>query len=80
MGEEWDGSRRADFKVGYGDAETFMRLLRRLPEASKYRSDHCEVYSHPPPARHVKGKGSEENRNEGLAAREVEGAAEPIGS
>ena len=25
--EEWDGSRRADFKVEYRDAETFMRLL-----------------------------------------------------
>jgi len=26
---EWDGSRRADFEVGYRDAETFLRLLRR---------------------------------------------------
>ena len=25
--DEWDGSRRADFKVEYWDAETFMRLL-----------------------------------------------------
>ena len=31
--EKWDGSRRADFKVGYRDAETFLRLLRRLTEA-----------------------------------------------
>ena len=67
--EEWDGSRRADFEVGYRDAETFMRLLRRLPEASKYRSDHCEVYSRPPPTRHVKGKGSEVNLNGGGRAR-----------
>ena len=34
---EWDGSRWADFEVGYRDAETFLRLLRRLPEAAKYR-------------------------------------------
>ena len=38
--EEWDGSRWADFDVGYRDAETFLRLFRRLPEAAKYRSDH----------------------------------------
>ena len=38
--EEWDGSRWAAFKVGYRDAETFLRLFRRLPEAAKYRSDH----------------------------------------
>ena len=67
--EEWDGSRWADFKVGYRDAETFLRLFRRLPVAAKYRSDHCEVYSHPPPARHMKGKGSEVNRSEGLRAK-----------
>ena len=67
--EEWDGSRRADFEVGYRDAETFLRLFRRLPEAAKYWSDHCEVYSRLPPARHVKGKGSEVNRNEGLRAK-----------
>ena len=28
--EEWDGSRRVDFEVGYRDAETFLRLFRRL--------------------------------------------------
>ena len=38
--EEWDGSRWADLEVGYRDAETFLRLFRRLPEAAKYRSDH----------------------------------------
>ena len=64
--EDWDGSRWADFKVGYRDAETFLRLFRRLPEAAKYMSDHYEAYSHPPPARHVKGKGSDVNRSEGL--------------
>ena len=67
--EEWDGSRWADFEVGYRDAETFLRLFRRLPDAAKYRSDHYEAYSHPPPARHVKGKGSEVNRNAGLRAK-----------
>ena len=67
--EEWDGSRRADFEVGHRDAETFLRLLRRLPDAAKYRSDHYEAYSHPPPARHVKGKRSEVNRSEGLRAK-----------
>ena len=66
---EWDGSRRADFEVGYRDAETFLRLLRRLPDAAKYRSDHYEAYSRLPPARHVKGKESEVNRNEGLRAK-----------
>ena len=67
--EEWDGSRWADFEVGGRDLETFMRLLRRLPKAAKYRSDHYVVYSHLPPVRHEKGKGSEVNRNEGLHAK-----------
>ena len=67
--EEWDGSRWADFEVGYRDAETFLSLLRRLPKAAKYRSDRYEVYSLLPPTRHVKGKGSEVNRNEGLHAK-----------
>ena len=43
--EEWDGSRRADFEVEYRDEETFMRLLRRLPEASKYGSDRANASS-----------------------------------
>ena len=67
--EEWDGSRWADFEVGYRDAETFLRLFRQLPEAAKYMSDHYEVYSRLPPARHVKGKGSEVNRNEGCTRK-----------
>ena len=70
--EEWDGSRWANFEVGYRDSETFLRLFRRLPKAAKYRSDHYEAYGLPPPVRHVKGKGSEVNRNEG-AAREIVG-------
>ena len=66
--EEWDGSRWADFEVGGRDAETFLRLLRRLPKAAKYRNRY-EAYSLPPPVRHVKGKRSEVNRNEGLRAK-----------
>ena len=61
--EEWDGRRRADFEVGRRDAATFLRLLRRLPKAAKYRSDRYEAYSVPPLILHVKGKGSEVNRN-----------------
>ena len=67
--EEWDGSRWSDFEVGYRDAETFLRLLRRLPKASLYRSDHYKAYSVPPLILHVKGKGSEVNRNEGLHSK-----------
>ena len=53
--EEWDGSRRADFRVGYRDAETF----RRLPKAARHGSDHYKAYSLLTSVRHVKGKGSE---------------------
>ena len=74
--EERDGSRWSDFKVGRRDMATFLRLLRRLPKAAKYRSDRYEAYSVPPLILHVKGKGSEVNRNEG-AALETEGEAEP---
>ena len=67
--EEWDGSRWADCEVGRRDMATFLRLLRRLPKAAKYRSDRYEAYSVPPLILHVKGKGSEVNRNEGLHAK-----------
>ena len=67
--EERDGSRWADFEVGYRDAATFLRLLRRLPKASLYRSDHYKAYSVLPLIRHIKGKGSEVNRNEGLHSK-----------
>ena len=56
MVEEGDGSRWSDFEVGCMDEETFMRLLRRLPKAAKYRSDHCAEYSVLPPVLH-KGEG-----------------------
>ena len=67
--EEWDGSRRADFEVGQRDMERFIRLLRRLPKAAKYRSDHFEAYSLLHPVSHAKGKGSEVNRNEGMHSK-----------
>ena len=67
--EEWDGSRWAGFKAGYSDAETFLRLLRRLPKAAKYRSDCYSAYSLPPPVPRVNGKESEVNRNEGLHSK-----------
>ena len=62
---EWDGSRRADFEVGRRDAATF----RRLPKAAKYRSGRYEAYSVPPLILHIKGKGSEVDRNEGLHSK-----------
>ena len=67
--EEWDGSRWSDFEVGGRDSATFHRLLRRLPKAEKYRSGHCEAYNILPAERHVKGKGSEVNRNGGLHSK-----------
>ena len=42
-------------------------------------SDRYEAYSVPPLILHVRGKGSEVNRNEG-ASLETEGEAEPLGS
>ena len=67
MIEEADGSLRFDFEVGGRDLPTFHRLLRRLPDAEKYRSDGYDVYGCLLPAeRHERGKGSEVNRNEGL--------------
>lgn len=64
--EEANGRRWADFEVGDRDYETFIRLYRRLPEAQRYRSDQYHVYEWLPSDRHVVGKGSEVNRNEGL--------------
>ena len=65
--EESDGTRWADYEVGGRDAETFMRLYRRLPSADLYRSDDYSVYaSCLPSGRHVAGKGGAVNRNEGL--------------
>ena len=67
--EERDGSRWSDFEVGRRDMATFLRLLRRLPKAAKYRSDRYEAYSVLHLILHIKGKGSEVNRNEGLHAK-----------
>ena len=45
----------------------FLRLYERLPEAGLYRSDAYPVYlGWLPPGRHVVGKGSAVNWNEGL--------------
>ena len=67
--EEADGSRWVDFEVGDRSEETFLRLYARLPEAEKYRSDAYQVYDWLPANRHVVGKGSEVNWNEGLHSR-----------
>ena len=63
------GSRRSDFEDGRRDAATFLRLLRRLPKASKYRSDRYDAYSVPPLILHLNGMGSDLNRNEGLHSK-----------
>ena len=64
--EEADGSIWRDYEVGRRDEQTFLRLYERLPDAKKYRSDDYNVYKWLPSDRHMVGKGSEVNRNEGL--------------
>ena len=57
MVRETDGRRWVDFEAQY----------ERLPEAGLYRSDAYAVYAGWfPPRRHVVGKGSAVNWNEGL--------------
>ena len=64
---ELDGSRWEDFEVGDRSEAPFLRLYERLPEAGLYRSDAYAVYAGwLPPNRHVVGKGSAVNWNEGL--------------
>ncbi len=64
---EADGSRWVDFEVGDRSEGPFLRLYERLPEAGLYRSDAYQVYlGWFPPQRHVAGKGSAVNWNEGL--------------
>ena len=67
--EEADGRRWGCFEVGDRSEETFSRLLERLPEALRYRSDGYAVYGLLPRNRHVPGKGGEVNRNEGTHSR-----------
>lgn len=67
--EEADGRRWGCFEAGDRSEETFSRLLERLPEASRYRSDDYVVYGLLPRDRHVPGKGGEVNRNEGTHSR-----------
>lgn len=64
--EEADGQRWGCFAVGDRSEATFLRLLEQLPEAERYRSDDYSVYRFLPQNRHVAGKGSEVNRNEGV--------------
>ncbi len=64
--EEVNGQRWGCFTVGNRSAAAFLRLLEQLPEAQRYRSDHYQVYDFLPRNRHVAGKGSEVNRNEGV--------------
>ena len=64
---ELDGRRWVDFEVGDRSEAPFLRLYERLPEAGLYRSDAYAVYvGWFPPNRHVVGKGSAVNWNEGL--------------
>ena len=67
MVREIDGRRWMDFEVGDRSEAPFLRLYERLPEAGLYRSDAYAVYvGWFPPSRHVVGKGSAVNWNEGL--------------
>ncbi len=52
--------------MGDRSEATFLRLLEQLPQAERYRSDNYSVYRFLPQNRHVVGKGSEVNRNEGV--------------
>ena len=66
---EIDGRRWVDFEVGDRSEAPFLRLYERLPEAGLYRSDAYAVYvGWFPPQRHVVGKGSAVNWNEGVHA------------
>lgn len=64
--EEVNGQRWSCFAVGDRSEATFLRLLEQLPQAERYRSDNYSVYRFLPQNRHVVGKGSEVNRNEGV--------------
>lgn len=63
---EVNGQRWGCFAVGNRSEAAFLRLLEQLPAAERYRSDHYRVYDFLPRNRHVAGKGSEVNRNEGV--------------
>ena len=72
MVRETDGNRRVDFEVGDRSETPFLRLYESLPETGLYCSDPtgCIPYGvyqgWLPPERHVVGKGSAVNWNEGL--------------
>ena len=66
-------------RVGNRSESTFLRLLERLPDMSRYRIDAYGVYGCLPVNKHRMGKGRVVNRNEGLrsgTARQVKQAGE----
>ncbi len=64
---EWsDGSLSRDFVVGDRSESTLLKLLKRLPAAETYYTDHYGVYKWFQRSAHVVGKGEKVNRNEGL--------------
>ena len=64
--EERDGSGWIDFEVGGRDETTFLRLLKRLPDAERYETDAYGVYGALPVNKHVVGKCVAVNWNYGL--------------
>ena len=69
--EEWDSSRRADFKVGYRDMETFLRLLHRLPKAAAVQERPLRDLQPPAvgSARGGEGERGEPKQNKGLRSK-----------
>ena len=55
-----------DFVVGDRSESTLLKLLKRLPAAEAYYTDHYGVYKWFQRSAHVVGKGGKVNRNEGL--------------
>ena len=67
---EWfDGSQSSDFVIGDRTAETFQKLMDRLPLAETYHTDRYRVYDAFSRRHRVIGKGGKVNRNEGLHSR-----------
>ena len=67
---EWfDGSLSFDFVVGDRTAETFQKLMDRLPVAETYHTDGYGVYDEISRRHRVIGKGGKVNRNESLHSR-----------
>ena len=64
--EDASGNWWKDFEVGDGSESTFLRLLKRLPDAERYSSDGYGAYGCLPVNKSKVGKGGAVNRNEGL--------------